>query len=83
LEDLPIEAILRRVNRTFSDWEKVNERTFDGGERGGFEIFTTPQFFRVDCRGLSDDAMNTFIDIGSEFGCPLYDPQADQRHEIQ
>lgn len=83
LEDLAIDAIVRRVSETFSDWEKINDRTFDGGARGGFEIFTTPQFFRVDCRGLSDDAMNKFIDIGSEFGCPLYDPQAGQRYEIQ
>lgn len=83
LEDLPIEDIIRRVKETFSDWEKLNERTFDGGERGGFDIFTTPQSFRVDCRGLSDDEMNAFIDIGSEFGCPLYDPQAGQRYETQ
>jgi len=83
LEDLPIDAIVRRVSETFSDWKKVDDVTYDGGERGRFQLFTTPQFFRVDGSGLSGDEMNKFIDIGSEFGCPLYDPQAGQRYEIQ
>src|SRR6187431_728172 len=83
LEDLPIEDIVRRVNKTFSGWKKVDDVTFDGGERGSFRLFTTPQFFRVDGSGLSGDEMNKFIDICSEFGCPLYDSQAGQRYEIQ
>ncbi len=83
LEDLLIEDIVRKVSKTFSGWKQVDDVTFDGGARGSFKIFTTPQFFRVDGTGLSGDEMNTFIDIGSGFGCPLYDSQAGQRYEIQ
>ncbi len=83
LEDLPIEDIVRKVSKTFAGWKKLDDVTFDGGARGSFKLFTTPQFFRVDGSGLSDDELNKFIDIGSEFGCPLYDSQAGQRYEIQ
>ncbi len=27
----------------------------------------------------SNDDMNTFVDIGIKFDCPLYDPQTDER----
>jgi hypothetical protein len=39
------------------------------------------QFFRVDCGRMTGEEMNVFIDIGIEFGCPLYDPQTGQRFE--
>ena len=81
LEDLPIHAVVRRVNELFTDWEKLDDVTFDGGERGSFQLFTTPQFFRVDCYGMAGDEMNKFVDVGNEFGCPLYDPQVGQRFD--
>lgn len=81
VEDLPIDAVIRRVNEAFSDWQKLDDVTFDGGERGGFQLFTTPQFFRIDCYGMSGEEMNKFVDIGNEFGCPLYDPQVSQRFD--
>jgi hypothetical protein len=81
VEDLPIDAIVRRVNELFADWERYDDVTFDGGEPGGFQLFTTPQFFRVDCYGMSGDEMDKFIDIGNEFECPLYDPQVGRRFD--
>jgi hypothetical protein len=81
LEELPIEKILSRVSETFANWTKLDDITFDGGKLGTFQVFTTPQFFRVDCYGMSDEELNKFIDIGNEFGCPLYDPQVGERFE--
>jgi hypothetical protein len=81
VDDLPIDAVMRRVNEVFSDWEKLDTVTFDGGDRGTFQLFTTPQFFRVDCYGMSGEEMNKFVEIGGEFRCSLYDPQAGQRFD--
>jgi hypothetical protein len=81
LERLPIEALLERVDDVFANWEKLDNVTFDGGERGSFQLFTTPQLFRVDCYGMSGDEMNRLIDIASEFSCPLYDPQVGKRFD--
>jgi hypothetical protein len=81
LEHLPIAELLSRVNEEFSNWEKLDNVTFDGGDRGGFQLYTTPQFFRVDCYGMNSDDMNKFIEIANEFGCPLYDRQAGKRFD--
>jgi hypothetical protein len=81
LDDLPIETMIRRVNEMFADWEKLDEATFEGGERGSFQLFTTAQFFRVDTYGMDGDDLNKLIEIGNEFGCPLYDPQVGQRYD--
>jgi hypothetical protein len=81
LEDLPIDEIVRRLTESFADWQKLDDATFDGGERGSFQVYTSPQFFRVDCYGMNGDEMDKFVDIGTEFGCPLYDPQVGQRFD--
>jgi hypothetical protein len=81
LEELPIADMLDRVKEEFSiGWEKKDGSTWESEEKA-FSIFTTPQFFRVDCYGLEGEDMNIFIDIMYEFGCPLYDPQVGQRYE--
>jgi hypothetical protein len=81
LEDLPIDKVILRVNQVFADWEKLDDVTFDGGDRGTFQVFTTSQFFRVDCSGMSGEELNKFVDIGKEFECPLYDPQVGERFD--
>lgn len=83
LEELPIERIMRRIGEEFAGWKKVDARIFDGGDKGGFEIRTTPQSFRIDCRGMEGDDLNRFIDIGAEFGCPLYDPHEGKRYDLK
>lgn len=80
LETLPIESVLARLKEAFSSWEQLDAQTWEGPS-GSFQVYTTPQFFRIDCYGLSDEEMNVFIDIGSEFGCPLYDPQTGKRFD--
>ncbi|WP_111412020.1 hypothetical protein [Billgrantia lactosivorans] len=82
LEELPIGAMLERLKDLFADgWRQVDETTWENERRGAFQIFTTPQFFRVDCYGMRGEDMNRLIDLGAEFGCPLYDPQAGVRFD--
>jgi len=81
LEALPIAQMIVRVRDTFTDWQQLDAVTFDGGDRGGFQLFSTLQFFRVDCYGMGGDDMNRFIELGIEFQCRLYDPQIDRRFD--
>jgi hypothetical protein len=81
LEDLPIDRMMGKVCQAFAiGWSRLDPVTWEA-PRKSFQVFTTPQFFRVDCGGMTGEEMNRFIDIGIEFGCPLYDPQTGQRYE--
>jgi len=82
LEEIPIPKILKRVNEVFSlaGWRKIDDAHWES-EKGSFEIYTTPQFLRVDCYSMAGEDMNLFIDIATEFGCPLYDPQTGERFD--
>ena len=80
LEDLPIGRMLDRLKEVFADWEQLDDETW-ASDNGSFQVFTTPQFFRVDCYGMDGDDMNRIIEVASEFGCPLYDPQVTTRYD--
>ena len=81
VEELPIEKILERVKGEFrQEWTQLDNVTWEGPHMA-FQVYTTPQFFRIDCYGMTSDEMNVFIDIACEFGCPLYDPQAGKRYD--
>lgn len=81
LEDLPIGSIVERIAAEFAHgWERLGQQDWDSS-RGSFQIFTTPQFFRIDCYGMEGEDMNRFIDIAQEFGCPLFDPQTGVRYD--
>lgn len=80
LEELPIDRMLSRLKQVFADWEQRDAETWES-DNGTFQVFTTPQFFRVDCYGMEGDDMNKIIDVASEFGCPLYDPQVTTRYD--
>ena len=81
LEELPIETMLARIGEVFSKWERIDDRNYEHPDLGSFQLSTTSQFVRVDCYGMDGEDMNPFIDIGTEFGCPLYDPQVGQRFD--
>ena len=81
LETLPITQVVARIRSTFAGWQQLDECTFDGGDRGTFQLYTTPQLLRVDCYGMNGDDMNVLIDIARSFGCQLYDPQVGQRYD--
>jgi hypothetical protein len=79
LKIIPIEDILKKINEVFSalGWIPLDEETWES-ESGAFQIYTTPQFFRIDYYGADED-MEHLINITHEFGLPLYDPQTSKR----
>ena len=84
LESLPIDDIISALCTEFDGWECTqngNELIFEGGENGAFEMMTTAQFIRVDCRGMDYENMNRIIDVMHDFACPLYDPSLPQRFD--
>ena len=81
LEELPIDRIIQRVDSEFAiGWEKRDGLNWES-KKGAFQIFTTEQFFRIDCYDMEGDDMNIFIDIANEYDCPLYDPQVGKRYD--
>jgi len=82
LEDLPIDEILKKIDETFSSWEKLDKESYENSSgEGAFQIETTPQSVRFDCYGVTEDDMNLIIEIMYDFGCPLYDPQVPERYD--
>lgn len=81
LLNLPIEMIMQKIAETFHDWVRLDDATWESAKRGSFQVYTTPQFLRVDCYGMDGEDMNTLIDIAHDFGCPLYDPQVGTRFD--
>jgi hypothetical protein len=81
LREIPVDEILEKITRVFSaaGWTKIDEESWEGGN-GAFQINITPQFLRFDCYGMMDDEEFIYlIEIGNEFGLPLYDPQISKR----
>lgn len=79
---LPTDSMRERVRQEFADWLQLDADTWAKDEREtapGFQLFTTPYLFRVDCYGLAGADMNRFIDVALEFECPLFDPQTRER----
>ena len=52
-----------------------------GESHGVMEISTSSQHVLVECRGVPDEDMNRVIDVASAHGCPLYDPQTNERFD--
>ena len=60
----------------------MEDLTFwEGSERGMFELYSSEQHVHLVCREMSEDDMNTLIDIAAKFDCPLYDPQVSMRFD--
>ena len=82
LREIPVSDILQRVVSVFAaeGWTAIDDWTWDGDDKGGFQVSLTTQLFRVDCSNMDGDDMNRFIDIAHEFGLRLYDPQVGTRY---
>ena len=80
LEELPIATIRAKIAEAFREgWEQLDPDTWESSDSGMFQLFTTPQFFRVDCYGMEGEVMHRFIDILAAHGAPLYDPRVERR----
>ena len=82
LEELPIQVILNRITKLFSDWEQVDEVSFKNPQgKGAFHIITTPLSVQINCYGTEGKTMEKLCDIMEEYKCPLYDPQVPVRYD--
>ena len=81
LENVPVDEIREKIAKAFSDWNKVDENSFENSNKGAFQITTISQSVMIDCYGMDGEDMNKFIDILFEYGCPLYDPQVGERYD--
>jgi hypothetical protein len=81
LEEPPIEEIIERIHKAFAvGWTRLDHWTWEAPKKS-FQVFTTPQFFHLNCGGMTGQEMNVFVEIGLEFDCFLYDPQTGIRYE--
>lgn len=81
LEDLPIDEITGTISSVFSSWNSIDKYNYEKDGNGSFQIFTTSQIIRFDCYGMFGPHMNLIIAIMHDYGCPLYDPQAQERFD--
>lgn len=82
LQTLPIEEIRTRIHTVFSDWDWLDRDNCEKTGFGSFALYTTPQWVRFDCYGMSEQSLNLFIDVMTqEFGVPMYDPQISTRFD--
>lgn len=80
LVQLPVADILQKVEENFASWNRLDETHFEKNEEM-IEIYTTSQFVRFDCYGVSEQNMNVLIDIMQTYDCPLYDSSMDVRFD--
>ena len=81
LECLPVQQILLDFENVFAGWEELSPLDYES-LNGSFQIFTTPQFVRVDCYSMSEIHINKVMDILLNHNCPLYDPQILERFDL-
>lgn len=78
---LPIDKILKKITIEFITWAQDDIYQFKSPQKGSFSVTTTNQFVHVDCKDMTTEDMNVFIDIMQDFDCPLYDPQLPCRFD--
>jgi hypothetical protein len=82
LAKLPVDEILARLKAAFPDFDPAESFPLARTSEGSIEFFWSDQHFRFDIRGICGDCQK-LVDIMSEFGCPMYDPQEGKRHDSQ
>ena len=82
LEEIPVSIILNRIQNVFSDWDKIDENSWNNTKgSGAFQIKVTNQSIKIDCYGTQGKHMDLIVNVLEEFNCPLYDPQIPIRHD--
>ena len=50
-------------------------------DQSSVQIWWSDVHVHADCRGVSYEVANRIIGVLDKFGCPLYDPQVDERFD--
>jgi len=90
LLDLPVEQIVAEVLARFPGAARVGDGPLSegaewvsGDRRSSFRVEWSPKHVLVEVRNVSNDVGNLLVDIVTGFGCPLYDPQVNERFDSQ
>lgn len=81
LAQLPIRDILTRIAAAFPGFDPDDDFPMIELENSGIEVNHSPQHVRFDIRGELDSSVNTLVEILADFGCPMYDPQVNERYD--
>jgi CubicO group peptidase (beta-lactamase class C family) len=81
LAELPIRDILSRVAAAFPDFNPDDDFPAIRLENSHIEVNHSLQHVRFDIRGELDSSLNKLVDILADFGCPMYDPQLNERYD--
>ena len=80
LAKLPVDQILERLKQAYPDFDPTESFPMARTCEGSIEFGWSDQHFRFDIRGICGDCQKA-VDIMTEFGCPMYDPQLNKRHD--
>jgi hypothetical protein len=82
LAKLPVADIIARLKAAFPDFDPSEDFPLAGTSEGSIEFFWSDYHFRFDIRGIGGDCQK-LVDVMTEFGCPMYDPQEGKRYDSQ
>ncbi len=82
LEPLPIDEMIERIAAVFAHWNRIDRHDWEASDGAAFQLFTTTQFFSADCYSMQDTDKEKIVNIGREFGCPVYDVELDRRIDV-
>lgn len=81
LQPLPINDIRQRLEREFSDYDKLDENNFESST-GAFTVTATDKSVLFNCSwSMEPNELNRIINVMDEFGVPYYDPQISIRFD--
>ena len=72
-------SLARCASRTRAGWESID--WVDEDDQSSIQISWSDLHVHADCRQVSYEVANRIIGVLADFGCPLYDPQVDERFD--
>ena len=80
LAKLPVDEILARLKEAYPDFDPAESFPLARTSEGSIEFSWSDYHFRFDIRGVCGDCQK-LVDIMTDFGCPMYDPQLGKRYD--
>jgi hypothetical protein len=79
--ELPVDQMLARLKAAYPDFDpSVRPAGFDTPD-GHFDVSWSKKHFNVMIDGDLGDSLNPLVEMMREFGCPMFDPQQNKRHD--
>jgi hypothetical protein len=81
LAELPVDQILARLRAAYPDFDPLSPLTCFETQDGRYDVSWSKKHFTFMIDGDRGDSLNQLVGIMSEFGCPIFDPQENRRHD--